>query len=81
MSLRDITPRAPARPPLVVPLMLAILALQAVCLPALPVLFLAGGVIRWRGWRPGPIAFGALTAFVGEAAWIGPDLLVMHFAG
>jgi hypothetical protein len=74
-------PRAPARPPLVVPLMLAILALQAVCLPALPVLFLAGGLIRWRGWRPGWIALGALVALIGEAAWVGPDLLVMHFAG
>jgi hypothetical protein len=81
MSLRDVTPRAPAQPPLVVPLMLAILALQAVCLPALPVLFLAGGLIRWRGWRPGWIALGALAMLVGEAAWVGPDLLVMHFAG
>jgi hypothetical protein len=61
--------------------MLAIFALQVVCLPALPVLFLAGGLIRWRGWRPGPIALGALAMLVGEAAWIGPDLLVMHFAG
>jgi hypothetical protein len=81
MSLRDATPRAPARPPLVVPLMLAIFALQAVCLPALPVLFLAGGLIRWRAWRPGWIALGALAALIAEAAWIGPDLLVMHFAG
>jgi hypothetical protein len=81
VSLRDVTPRAPARPPLVVPLMLAILVLQAVCLPALPVLFLAGGLIRWRGWRPGWIALGALAALICEAAWVGPDLLVMHFAG
>jgi hypothetical protein len=81
MSLRDATPRAPVRPPLVIPLMLAILALQAVCLPALPVLFLAGGLIRWRGWRPGWIALGALAALVAEAAWVGPDLLVLHFAG
>jgi hypothetical protein len=81
MSLRDVTPRAPGRPPLVVPLMLAIFALQAVCLPALPVLFLVGGLIRWRGWRPGPIALGALAILVGEAAWVGPELLVMHFAG
>jgi hypothetical protein len=81
VSLREMTPRAPARPLLVVPLMLAILALQAVCLPALPVLFVAGGLIRWRGWRPGWIALGALALLVAEAAWVGPDLLVMHFAG
>jgi hypothetical protein len=61
--------------------MLAIFALQAVCLPALPVLFLAGGLIRWRGWRPGWIALCAFAVLVAEAAWVGPDLLVMHFAG
>jgi hypothetical protein len=81
VSLRNVTPRAPARPPLVIPLVLAIFALQAVCLPALPVLFVAGGLIRWRGWRPGWIALGAFALLVAEAAWVGPDLLVMHFAG
>jgi hypothetical protein len=75
------TPRAPGRPPLVIPTMLGIFALQALCLPALPVLFIVGWMIRWRGWRPGRIALGALAVLVAEVWGFGADLARLHFAG
>ncbi len=80
MSLRTV-PRAPSRPAMVVVVLLGIFTLQALCLPALPVLFIAGGMIRWRGWRPGWIALGALVVLVAEIVLFGADLALLHFAG
>jgi len=79
VSLRNV-PRAPGRGPLVVPLLLGIFTLQALCLPALPVLFLAGGIIRRRGWRPGRAALGAAAVLLAEVAAFGHDLVLLHFS-
>ncbi len=80
MSLGQV-PRAPGRGPLVLPLLLGIFTLQALCLPALPVLFVAGGIIRWRGWRPGLVALAAAVVLTCEIALFGPALAVLHFSG
>jgi hypothetical protein len=80
MSLRQ-TPRAPSRRPLVLPLLLGIFSLQALCLPALPVLFVAGAVLRWRGWRPGRVALAAAAVLLAEVGLFGRELASLHFSG
>lgn len=80
MSMRTV-PRAPGRPAMVVAVLLGAFTLQALCLPALPMLFLAGAVIRWRGWRPGWIALGAAIVLAAEVALFRQDLALLHFAG
>jgi hypothetical protein len=66
---------------MVVAVLLGAFTLQALCLPALPMLFLAGAVIRWRGWRPGWIALGAAIVLAAEVALFRQDLALLHFAG
>ncbi len=74
-------PRAPAQGPLIWPVALGLVLLTTVATPAVPALFAAAHLIRWRGWRPGRLALVALVVLAVEVAVFRHDLLLLHVSG
>jgi hypothetical protein len=53
----------------------------ALSLPTVPAALVTGWLVRWRGWRPWPVALVALGVLAGEVLAFHGDLVVHHLAG